>query len=199
MTARQPFQQKFFVCSDFCLIKDCSAYIHGMTEENMSPESGDVQIATTTAQGADCSFRRDHQHRIAKSPLLLARTLRPKLNRFDRRTCLRFDLTDWPTADAAKVRLQLTAAPSGKGFASKSTDTIIAAYGIVDDTLDLWSPDKVSWEELPGVIDDPSQSDIVRLLGRFTIPKERTTIASYTFWSRSDNPLGNPPVGMIAW
>lgn len=134
-------------------------------------ESADVQIATTTAQGADCSLRRDDQHRTAKSPLLVARTYRPNLSRFDRRICLGFDLTDLPTADADKVKLQLTVAPSGKGFASKSTDTIIAAYGIVDDALDHWSPDKVLWEKLPGVIDDPSQSANVRLLGRFTIPK----------------------------
>ncbi|TWT80214.1 FecR protein [Planctomycetes bacterium CA13] len=134
-------------------------------------DSGDVQIASTAAQGADCSLRRDHQHRKVKSPLLVARTSRPALSRFDTRICLRFDLTNVRTADANKASLQLTATPSGKGFASQSTDTVIAAYGIIDDTLDHWLPDKVLWNELPGVIDNPWQSNSVRLLGHFTIPK----------------------------
>ncbi len=138
-------------------------------------ESADVQIATTSGGGADCSFRRDHQHRIAKSPLLVARTYKSKQNRFDRRICLRFDLTELPTADIKTARLQLTAAPSGKGFASKSIDTVIAVYGIVNDTLDNWSPDDVTWEELPGIVDDPSQSANIRLLGRFTIPRGQQT------------------------
>ena len=37
-----PVSKSLFVCSEFCLIKDFSAYIHGMTEENMiSTESGE--------------------------------------------------------------------------------------------------------------------------------------------------------------
>jgi hypothetical protein len=196
MTARQPFQHGASVVEVFDGFVDVKHRTSGeqrrldedaavrllpkkiVDEAEYQPpptaeDSGDVQIATTAAQGADCSFRRDHQHqhRIAQSPLLLARTFRPKLSRFDMRICLRFDLSNLPTADIEKVRLQLTAAPSGKGFASKSTDTTIAAYGILNDTLDGWSPDTVLWDELPGVIDDPAQAKIVRLLGRFTIPK----------------------------
>lgn len=134
-----------------------------------------VQVTTTSDDGADCSFRRDHSHRVAKSPLLIATSHRVKQNRFDRRICLRFDLRDVSTTNVGNVRLQLTATPSGKGFASKSTDTVIAAYGVVDDTLDDWSADDVRWEELPGLVDDPSQSDRVRLLGRFTIPQGQQT------------------------
>ena len=106
---------------------------------------------------------------IGRGPLLFAWRSRPKWSQHDRRICLRFDLSGLPTANVEKVTLQLTAAPSKVGFASKSADTTFAAYGILDDTLDNRSLDELSWQELPGIIDD--EASAVRLLGRFTIPK----------------------------
>ena len=76
-----------------------------------------------------------------------------------------------PTADVESATLRLTATPSGRGFASKSPDTTFAAYGVLDDALDAWSPEGMSWQELPGIIDDASRASTVRFLGRFTIPK----------------------------
>lgn len=151
-------------------IIDESEYIPPATHE----EDGGLQVTTATGLGADCWIWRNPEKRIGHGPVLFARKARPKFRQFDQRICLRFDLSGLRTSDVGRATLQLTATPSGRGFASKSPDTTFAAYGVLDSSLDEWSPDQMSWPELPGVLDDmddPSQANAVRLLGRFTIPK----------------------------
>ncbi|SMP69031.1 FecR family protein [Neorhodopirellula lusitana] len=146
---------------------------NGRGIEPLAPhdDAGDVQVTTIMRKGADCSFRRDYAHRNTESELLFVRTHKTKQDRFDYRSSLRFDLSGMETEDIAKARLQLTATPSGRGFASKATDTTIAVYGILDDALDDWSPETVAWEELLGVQNENNEAGKARLLGHFTIPK----------------------------
>ena len=152
-------------------IIDESEYTPPATHE----ETNVLQVTTATGRGADCWIWRNPDKGVGPGPLLLARTAQQRFSRLDRRICLRFDLSDIPTADVERATLRVTATPSGSGFASKSFDTTFAAYGVVDNSLDNsldnWSPEQLSWQQLPGVIDDASQASAVRLLGRFTIPK----------------------------
>lgn len=138
-------------------------------------ETDALQVTTATGRGADCWMWRNPDKGIGRGPLLLVRMAQPRFWRFDRRICLRFDLSGLSTADVERATLRLTATPSGRGFASKSPDTTFAAYGVSDDSSDAWSPDGMSWQELPGMVDDTSQAGAVRLLGRFTIPKGQQT------------------------
>jgi len=130
-----------------------------------------IQVSTATPGSAECAIRRDGRKRIRnRNAPLSARTSKPTNSKFDWRSCFRFVLTGLPIADVESATLQFNAIPSGMGYASKSVDTTFAAYGILDDTLDDWSPDKLLWKDLPGVVDDPASAKDVRLLGRFTVP-----------------------------
>jgi hypothetical protein len=91
-----------------------------------------------------------------------------------RKVWLRFPLADVPPGSIEGARLELRFTPTGWGLASHLEDSEFIVYGVVDDELDAWAPESLSWEDAPA--NDPATGDgllpeKVRELGRFTVPR----------------------------
>lgn len=129
------------------------------------------QVTTAMGAGMDHWIQRDPSIRDGSDELLLCKSAKPPLNQWDRRSYLKFDLSNIPIEEFDQASLQLTSASSGMGYASRVTDSTFAVYGVVDSSLDEWSPATLTWKNSPGYKNGEMLADVVRLLGRFTVPK----------------------------
>lgn len=91
-----------------------------------------------------------------------------------RKAYLRFDLSRISPGKIKSAKLNLHFAATGWGLASHLDDSKFVVYGIVDDALDDWSPDRLTWDNAPANMVD-SGTDVerskVQMLGSFLVPR----------------------------
>ena len=130
-----------------------------ITDDTLAPEKGElVQFVTGVGQGNDVWLQRDPSIRKGPDDLLLAkRSL--SLGEYDRQIHLRFDLSEFDAGGIQRAQLQLTAVPSGIGFASRTEDcrfSVLASF-----TSEAAG---AKW-----LLDD--EAEAMLKVGEFTIPK----------------------------
>ncbi|MCC9643604.1 FecR family protein [Rhodopirellula sp. JC740] len=124
-----------------------------------------TQIITAQGLGADQWIQRDPNERKGPEDLLLVKKS-DELHEFDRQIRLRFDLRGLENLPIQLGSLQLTATPSGLGFASRTPDSTFSVYGrTLDPDADLAPLTATPW------IDPPIDSSDWSLMHRFVIPK----------------------------
>lgn len=134
----------------------------GITSEDddtLAPEKGElVQFVTGVGQGSDVWLQRDPSIRKGPDDLLLAkRSL--SLMEYDRQIHLRFDLSEFDAGGIKRAQLQLTAVPSGIGFASRTQDCQFSVLGRFRS-----EGDRAKW------LLNAEAAEMLKV-GEFTIPK----------------------------
>ncbi|MDF1753856.1 MAG: DNRLRE domain-containing protein [Verrucomicrobiales bacterium] len=109
-----------------------------------------------------------NESRFGSSPLMMVKeTDLAENNR--RRGIMSFDLSAHPTIDIESAELSLEVESSGLGFSTLVPDSRFAIYGVIDDSLDQWEENNVTWENLPGVTDAAIIPELTTKLGTFEI------------------------------
>ncbi len=67
----------------------------------------------------------------------------------NRKTWLRFDLSEFSEDSWETAELRLWFTPTGWGLASHLPDAVFVVHGIVDDSLDDWNQADMNWESAP--------------------------------------------------
>lgn len=143
-----------------------------------------TQIFTSQGDGGDVWIQRDPKNRKGPEDLLLVKKS-DELIEFDRQIRLRFDFRGLADQPIERAALQLTAVPSGIGFASRTPDSTFSVYGrSLPNEAPPLSPNTVPWLDLETETSDWS------LVDRFVIPKGSQS-ESHTIESASLNDLVN--------
>ncbi|GAA4436726.1 FecR domain-containing protein [Bremerella cremea] len=132
-----------------------------------------VQVTTATGGGKDQWIIRDDELRYGPGDLLMIKLAKEGFSGFDRKIYLQFDLTAIDLTQVSEATFDITAAPTGIGYASRMPDATFAVYVLTDDQLDDWQPEMLTWENAPANVDAGNQlaAEAARLVGQFTIPR----------------------------
>ncbi len=91
-----------------------------------------------------------------------------------RKAYLRFDLNGISPGKIEAAELKLRFAATGWGLASHLGDSKFIVYGLIEDPLDNWSPDRIDWANAPAnVVDSGTAVDPAKViaLGSFLVPR----------------------------
>lgn len=136
-------------------------------------EAGIRTLTTSDAGGADAYVWGGSPTTHVSDTLLLLKHGKER-NAPHRKSYLRFALAEIPAGAIAEARLELRFTPTGWGLASHLGDAVFTVYGLADNSLDVWNPDSLDWNNAPANETSSGNGILpgnVRKLGQFTVPR----------------------------
>lgn len=149
------------------------AFRSGFSQRDTEEERRQVQLTTATGAGQDQWIIRDPNERYGPDDLLMIKLAKRDYKEFDRKIYLQFDLTKIDLTRIEEASLTMTASPTGIGYASRMPDATFEVFALIDDSLDDWAMDNLTWENAPANVPEGDQLDDTKTqsLGTLTIPR----------------------------
>jgi ferric-dicitrate binding protein FerR (iron transport regulator) len=137
----------------------------------LAPGQRLITITTATGRGRDGYIEGKPNLPNHSDVLLLVKT--PPADKADyiRKTFIQFDLGPLAGQRIADAQLSFTQSPTGMGFASEVPDSTFTVYGVVDESLDDWRDERLTWENAPANAPGGAGVDPARTvkLGQFQV------------------------------
>ena len=144
------------------------------TLDGLNPMGPNVQrITTAMGSGADATVVQGNVFGHERNEMILIKNPIGGFEGYSRKGYFAFDLSQLVNKPASNAQFILTLRPSGLGFASHVPDCQFTVYGLMDESLDDWSAESLSWSSAPANRDGAAavNEGLVRELGRFTVPR----------------------------
>ena len=140
------------------------------------PEESDqatalVHISAADGNGKDSFIQSgdDRQENFGAETLLQVKNTLGPTHR--RKGYVGFDLTALEGREVDQATLSFTIEPTGLGFAAVVPDATFTVYGLIDESLDSWGEDDITWDNAPANESGGGELDRGRTvrLGSFTV------------------------------
>jgi len=133
-----------------------------------------IRITTADGMGEEATVHRDLEAKPkndASTDLVLIKNPYQGFEGYSRKGYFSFDLSGLPPAEISSARFVLTLLPSGIGFASKVGDCTFVVYCLVDEELENWSTETLTWQNAPANLDraDEVSPQQAQEVGRFEV------------------------------